>query len=145
MYRENARINLLEKEQLISFKRRFLYITQKCLKLPAVIKNKELVELFVKTLDSAFQDVLNSRLSIQRTLKVDMQERSHIEDLYDLDYVVQKAVELVSRKTIAQVLRYTLIILSRNGKVDLDTRGLVYYSKEESVRKVEVHSDMETL
>jgi len=29
--------------------------------------------------------------------------------------------------------------------VDLDTRGLVYYSKEESVRKVEVHPDIEVL
>ena len=70
--RENAGINLLEEEQLMSFKRRFLYIAQKCFKLPAVTENKELVELFVKTLDSAFQDVLNSRLSIQRTLKVDV-------------------------------------------------------------------------
>jgi len=37
------------------------------------------------------------------------------------------------------------MILSRNGKVDLDTRGLVYYSKEESVRKVEAHVDVEAL
>jgi len=37
------------------------------------------------------------------------------------------------------------IILSKNGKVDPDTRGPVYYSKEESVRKVKVHPDMEAL
>jgi len=37
------------------------------------------------------------------------------------------------------------IIFSRNRKVDPDTRGLVYYSKEESVRKVEVHPDVEAL
>jgi len=129
----------------MSFKRRFLYIAQKCLRPPAVTGNRELVELFVKTLDNTFQDVLNSRLSIQGTLKVDAQGRSHIEDPYDLDYVVQKAVELVSGKTIAQALKHTLVILSRNGKVDLDTRGLVYYSKEESVRKVEVHPDIEVL
>jgi len=72
----------------MSFKRRFLYIAQKCLKLLAVTGNRELVELFVKTLDSAFQDALNSRLSIQGTLKVDVQRRSCIEDLYDLDHVV---------------------------------------------------------
>ena len=101
--------------------------------------NRELVELFVKTLDSAFQDVLNSRLSIQETLKVDVQGRSCIEDPYNLDHIVQKAVKLVSRKTIAQALKHIPVILSRNGKVDPDTRGLVYYSKEESVRKVEVH------
>jgi len=97
-----------------------------------VTGNRELIELFVKTLDSTFQDVLNSRLSIQRTLKVDAQERSHIEDPYDLDHVVQKTIELVSRKMIAQALKHMLVILSRNGKVDLDTRGPVYYSKEES-------------
>ena len=108
-------------------------------------ENKELVELFVKTLDNAFQDVLNSKLSIQRTLKVDVQERSCIEDPYNLDHVVQKAVELVSEKTIARALKHMPVILSRNGKVDPDTRGPVYYSKEESVRKVEVHPDVEAL
>jgi len=38
----------------MSFKRRFLYIAQKCLRLPAVTGNRELVELFVKTLDNVF-------------------------------------------------------------------------------------------
>jgi len=143
--RENARINLLEEERLMSFKRRFVYIAQKCLRLPAVTGNRELVELFVKTLDSAFQDALNSRLSIQGTLKIDTQGRSCIEDPYNLDHVVQKAVELVSGKTIAQALKHMPVILSRNGKVDPDTRGPVYYSKEESVRKVEAHPDVEAL
>ena len=143
--RENAGINLLEKERLMSFKRRFMYIAQKCLRLLAVTGNRELVELFVKTLDSAFQDALNSRLSIQGTLKVDMQGRSRIEDPYDLDHIVQKAIELVSGKTIAWALKHMPVILSKNGKVDLDTRGLVYYSKEESVRKVEAHPDVKAL
>jgi len=143
--RENARINLLEKERLISFKRRFLYIAQKCLRPLAVTGNRELVELFVETLDNIFQDALNSRLSIQGTLKVDVQGRSCIEDPYNLDYVVQKAIELVSEKRIAQVLKHTPVILSRNGKVNPDTRKLVYYSKEESVRKVEVHPDVKAL
>ena len=74
-----------------------------------------------------------------------MQGRSCIEDSYKLDYVVQKAIELVSRKTIAWALKHMPVILSRNEKVDPDTRGLVYYSKEESVRKVKMHPDMETL
>ena len=71
-----------------------MYTAQKCLKLPAVTENRELVELFVKILDNTFQDAFNSRLSIQETLKVDVQERSHIEDSYNLDHVVQKAIEL---------------------------------------------------
>jgi len=86
--RENAGINLLEEEQLMSFKRRFLYIAQKCLKLPAVTGNRELIKLFVKTLDSIFQDMFNSRLSIQGTLKIDAQGRSRIKDPYDLDHIV---------------------------------------------------------
>jgi len=143
--RKNAGINLLEEERLMSFKRRFVYIAQKCLRPPAVTENRELVELFVKTLDSAFQDALNSRLSIQGTLKVDTQGRSRIEDPYDLDHVVQKAIELISGKTIAWALKHMPVILSRNGKVDPDTRGPVYYSKEESVRKVKAHSDVEAL
>ena len=74
-----------------------------------------------------------------------MQGRSHIKDPYNLDHIMQKAVELVSRKTIAQVLKHMPIILSRNGKVDPDTREPVYYSKEESVKKVEAHPDMKVL
>ena len=122
-----------------------MYIAQKCLRPLAVTGNRELVELFIITLDSTFQDALNSRLSIQGTLKVDTQGRSRIEDPYDLDHVVQKAIKLVSGKTIAWVLKHMPVILSRNGKVDPDTRGPVYYSKEESVRKVEVHPDVEAL
>jgi len=129
----------------MSFKRRFLYIAQKCLKPLAVTGNRELVKLFVKTLDSAFQDALNSRLSIQETLKVDAQGRNRIEDPYDLDHIVQKAVELVSGKMIAWALKYMPVILSRNRKVDPDTRGLVYYSKEESVKKIKTHPDVEAL
>ena len=52
--RENAGINLLEEERLMSFKRRFLYIAQKCLRLLAVTGNRELIKLFVKTLDNVF-------------------------------------------------------------------------------------------
>ena len=74
-----------------------------------------------------------------------MQGRSYIKDPYNLDHIMQKAVELVSRKTIAQVLKHMPIILSRNGKVDPDTREPVYYSKEESVKKVEAHPDMKVL
>jgi len=43
------------------------------------------------------------------------------------------------------MLKHIPVILSRNRKVDLDTRGLVYYSKEESVRKVETHPDVKAL
>jgi len=42
-------------------------------------------------------------------------------------------------------LKHIPVILARNRKVDLDTRGPVFYSKEESVRKVKAHLDIEAL
>jgi len=52
--REYQDISMLEEERLMSFKRRFMFVAQKCLKLPAVTGNRELVELFVKSLDTTF-------------------------------------------------------------------------------------------
>jgi len=69
--REYSEISLLEEERLMDFKQQFKYIAQKCLKLPAITRNRELIELFVRLLDTSFQDALNARLSIQGMLKVD--------------------------------------------------------------------------
>jgi len=143
--REYQDISMLEKEQLMSFKKRFMFVAQKCLKPPAVTGNRKLVELFVKSLDTTFQDALNSRLSLQGTLKVDGQGRSRVENLYALEHVVQKAVDLVSGKTIARALKHTPVILSRNRKVDVESRGPVTFSKEEMVWKVEQGPDVESL
>jgi len=143
--REYQEISMLEEERLMSFKRRFIFVAQKCLKPPAVTGNRKLVELFVKSLDTTFQDVLNSRLSLQGTLKVDGQGRSRVEDPYALEHVVQKTVNLVSGKTIARALKHTPVILSRNRKVDAESRGPVTFSKKEMVRKVESGPDVESL
>jgi len=62
--REYQDISMLEEERLMSFKRKFIFIAQKCLKPPAVTGNRGLVELFVKSLDMTFQDALNLRLSL---------------------------------------------------------------------------------
>jgi len=86
--RKYQEISMLEKKRLMSFKRRFMFIAQKCLKSLAVIENRELMKLFVKSLDTTFQDASNSRLSLQETLKVDGQGRSQVEDLYTLEHVV---------------------------------------------------------
>jgi len=50
---------------------------------PAITGDRELVELFVRSLDNSFQDALNARLSIQDTLKIGTLGRSHMEDPYD--------------------------------------------------------------
>jgi len=143
--REYSDISLLDEEQLMEFKRRFMYIAQKCLKPPAITGNQELVELFVRSLDNSFQDALNARLSIQGTLKVDALGRSRMEDPYDLEHVIQKAVDLVSGKTIARALKHTPTIMSRNNKINPESRGQVLFSKEESVRKIEPNADVESL
>ena len=92
-----------------------------------------------------FQDALNARLSVQGTLKVDVLGRSRTEDFYNLEHVIQKAVDLVSEKTITQVLKHTLTIMSRNNKINPESRGQVSFSKEESIRKIEPNTDVESL
>jgi len=143
--REYSDISLLDEERLMEFKRRFMYIFQKCLKPPAITGNQELIKFFVRSLDNSFQDALNARLSIQGTLKVDALGRSRIEDPYDLEYVIQKAVDLVSGKTITQALKHTPTIMSRNNKINPEFRGQVSFSKEESVRKIEPNTDVKSL
>jgi len=68
-----------------------------------------------------------------------------MEDPYDLEHVIQKAVDLVSGKTIAQALKHTPTIMSRNNKINPESRGQVSFSKEESVRKIEPNADVESL
>ena len=63
-------------------------MTQKCLKLPAITENRELVELFVQSLDTIFQNTLNSRLSLLKEVKVDEFGRSRVEDPYNLEHII---------------------------------------------------------
>jgi len=51
----------------------------------------------------------------------------------------------VSRKTIARALKHTPVILSRNRKVDAESRGPVIFSKEEIVQKIKQGPDVESL
>ena len=122
LYRKNLEISMLDKEKLIEFKCKFMYIVQKCLRPLAITENCELVELFVQYLDITFQNVLNSRLNIQGMLKVNTQRRSCMKNFYDLEHVVQKAIDLVSGKTIAKTLKHTLVIMSRNSKINSESR-----------------------
>jgi len=135
----------LDEERLMEFKQRFMYIAQKCLKPPAITGNQKLIELFVRSLDNSFQDALNARLSIQGALKVNALGRSCMEDPYDLEYIIQKAVDLVSGKTITRALKHIPTIMSRNNKINPESRGQVSFSKEESVRKIEPNADVESL
>ena len=145
LYRKNLEISMLDKEKLIKFKCKFMYIVQKCLRPLAITGNCELVELFVQYLDITFQNVLNSRLNIQGTLKVNTQRRSCMKNFYDLEHIVQKAIDLVSGKTIVKALKHMLVIMSRNSKVNPESREQISFSKIEPVRKVEMSTKVETI
>jgi len=68
-----------------------------------------------------------------------------MEDPYDLEYVIQKAVDLISGKTITRTLKHTPTIMSRNNKINPESKGQVLFSKEESARKIEPNTDIESL
>ena len=95
-------IFILEEYCFLAFKRHFIYIAQKYLKSSATTENKELVELFVRNLDTIFQDILSLKLSLLSEVKIDKFGRSKVKkNPYNFEYVIQKAIELISKKTIA--------------------------------------------
>jgi len=143
--REIPEIGLAKEKRLLDFKRKFLFIVQKCLKPPAITGNRELVEHFVRCLDVNFREALNSRLSLQGQLKVDSMGRSHVEDPYNLEHVVEKTIELVSGKTIARAMQHSAAPVGRVRKIDPDLRALVLFTRAEAMRKVELPPDIESL
>jgi hypothetical protein len=60
-------IGLLDQEDFSSFCRQFQSQANKCLALPSIISNRELVEEFVNTLTPAFSEALTVRLSVRGT------------------------------------------------------------------------------
>ena len=122
-----------------------MYIAQKCLRSSTITENRELIKLFFRLLDTTFQDALNARLSVQGTLKVDNNRNSRLEDLYNLEQIIQRAVDLVSRKMIARALKHTPVVMSRNNKINANSRGQVSFPKGETTRKAEFGPDIESL
>lgn len=102
--REYRHISIDDEERLLAFKRKFTVMAGKCLTKPALVTNRELVEMFTRSLDKSFQESLNNRLSISGKARAGGIVRG--EDPYDWDEVVAKAVDLVSGKTIARALHY---------------------------------------
>jgi len=142
---ETPEIGLAKEERLLDFKQKFFFIVQKCLKPPAITGNRELVEYFVWCLDANFREALNSRLSLQGHLRVDALGRSRVKDPYALEQVIQKAVDLVSSKTIARALQHSAMPSVSAGKVDPNSRAPVLFTKQEATRKVELSLDLESL
>jgi len=143
--REITEIGLAEEKRLLDFKWKFLFIAQKCLKPLAITGNRELVEHFVQCLDANLREALNLRLSLQGQLKVDAMGRSCVEDLYNLEHVVEKAVELASSKTIARAMQHGAAPVGRVGKIDPDSRASMPFTRAEAMRKMELPPDIESL
>jgi len=51
----------------------------------------------------------------------------------------------VSGKTITRALKHTLVVMSRNNKINADSRGQVSFPKGETIRKAEYGPDVESL
>lgn len=92
---------MLEEYCLLAFKKHFIYVAYKYLKSPATTENKELVETFVRNLNTIFQDILSLKLSLLSEVKIDNFGRSRVKNSYDFEHVIQKAIELITGKTIA--------------------------------------------
>lgn len=105
--KEYAGIEQNEEGELLSFKRKFLAEANKCLREPAVISNRELVELFSSTLSRDFQRALDARLSINgKTRNVLKPEDLREEDPYDIEEIVNQAIAIASGKTLVRSLQY---------------------------------------
>jgi len=59
--------------------------------------------------------------------------------------IIQKAVDLVSSKTIARALQHSAMPGVSAGKVDPNLRAPVLFTKQEATRKVELSPDLESL
>lgn len=99
----------------------------------------------MKSLDTIFQNTLNLRLSLLEKVKIDKFRRSKIEDSYNLEHIIQKAVELISEKNITQALKQTSIIMLQKTRVDPDLRVPVIFFKKETVQKVKLSPDIKSL
>jgi len=58
--------------------------------------------------------------------------RSCVEDPYNLELVVEKAVELASGKTIARAMQHSAMPVGRVGKIDPDSRVSVPFTRAET-------------
>ncbi|KAF5345256.1 hypothetical protein D9756_011427 [Leucocoprinus leucothites] len=120
--------------RLLAFKRRFITEATKCLKVPPLVSNRELVEMFTSALDPDFQRALNNKLSLQgKTRTVIEQKELCDEDPYDYQEVIKEAVTLVSGKTLLRSQNSERVILRSDVATSL-------FPKHEEVtlnRKVE--------
>ena len=71
--------------------------------------------------------------------------RSRVEDPYNLGYIMEKAVELASSKTIARAMQHDAAPVGRVRKINPDSRMSVPFTRAEAMQKVELSPDIESL
>ncbi|KAF7771734.1 hypothetical protein Agabi119p4_6045 [Agaricus bisporus var. burnettii] len=98
--KEYSSIEMNDSESFLAFKRAFKYEATKLLKEPAVVSNRELVDLLCSTLSRDFQAALDTRLSLNGTTRNVGNDTLRNEDPYDWEEVMNKAEELTSSKTL---------------------------------------------
>ena len=59
--------------------------------------------------------------------------RSHIEDPYNLEHVVEKTIELAGGKNIARAMQHSTVPVGRIGKIDPDSRASVLFTRAEAI------------
>lgn len=126
-------LTMQDGRELLNFKRKFLYMAQKCLQAPAVTGNRELVELFLRTLDESFRQALDNRLKIQGKIRVVQDGRLRTEDPYELSDVIEMAVQLANGHSVSKA--YSFDGPSGSGvttKVDVNSRAPVRFTKQEA-------------
>ncbi|KAF9440016.1 hypothetical protein P691DRAFT_688997 [Macrolepiota fuliginosa MF-IS2] len=103
--KEYKDVDIEEQDRLMCFKRAFQCEANKCLKAPALVSNRELVELFTGALSERFQLALDTKLSIAgATRAVTNPNELRDEDPYDIEEVMQYAVTLATGKTLVRAL-----------------------------------------
>ncbi|KXN86460.1 hypothetical protein AN958_10063, partial [Leucoagaricus sp. SymC.cos] len=133
------------------FKREFMAVADKCLALPALVHNRELVTLFRETLSSEFQDTLQARLSITGTMKVDRNGKSRQEDPFKLSEVVKHAVDLASKAAQMGLLGKSYREASEGQsrstqpKIETDFQVCVPISCKQAVRGTEPKLDIDAI
>lgn len=98
--KEFRNIEQAEQDRFLEYKRAFKLESDKLLKPPAAVTNRELVEFFCSALHRDFQISLDTRLSLVGKTRNVAGGILRNEDPYDLDEVLKRAEELTSPKTL---------------------------------------------
>jgi hypothetical protein len=138
-------LSIRDDQDFMTFKRRFTVLADKCKTPPSIIHDRELVGLFVGTLDEAFLTHLNMRLSLTGTVKQHSTGTTRREDPYELNSVIEEAEKIVNEKNILRAVKPVNKALIGKKRINVDSRAPVLYTKEEAVTPSKTQVDIDLL